>query len=128
MKLTIKRVLFWYFAIIAPLAWAVEDNYTNRDYTAIPCGMFSHDVYQASDNFRNKIVLQDLLNFIENVTVTDNQKQRAFQAIQFVWKNQLDNPQLAYTLAMGLCMKPKTEMAPLSEPWTVSPRTSREYF
>jgi hypothetical protein len=55
-------------------------------------------------------------------------KHRAFQAIQLVWKNQLDNPALAYSLAMGLCLKPKQEMAPIDDSWVTSPRTSREFF
>ena len=55
-------------------------------------------------------------------------KHRAFKAIQLVWKNQLDNPALAYSLAMGLCLKPKEEMAPIDDLWVTSPRTSREFF
>jgi len=128
MKQIIFKVLIWSLAIISLPVLALEDNYTNRDYTEIPCALFAKDAYQASDNLDNGVNLQDLLEFIDNAPVPDNKKQRAFQAIQFVWKNQLDNPQMAYTIAMGQCLKPKQEMAPLAEPWTISPRTSREYF
>jgi hypothetical protein len=128
MKQITTKVLLWSLAIISLPVWAVEDDYTNRDYTEIPCALFAKDAYQASDNLNSGVDLQDLLEFIENVPVSDTEKKRAFQAIQFVWKNQLDNPQVAYTIAMGLCLKPKKEMAPLAEPWTTSPRTSREYF
>jgi hypothetical protein len=111
MKQIISKVLVWSLAIIS-----------------LPVWVFAKDAYQASDNLNNGVALQDLLEFIDNAPVSDNEKKRAFQAIQFVWKNQLDNPQMAYTIAMGMCLKPKQEMAPLAEPWTISPRTSREYF
>jgi len=35
---------------------------------------------------------------------------------------------MAYTLALGICLEPKKNMAPLDEPWITSPRTSKEYF
>ena len=69
-----------------------------------------------------------ILDLIENAPVAENMKHRAFKAIQLVWKNQLDNPALAYSLAMGLCLKPKEEMAPIDDLWVTSPRTSREFF
>ncbi|MEE8321269.1 MAG: hypothetical protein V3R68_05450 [Gammaproteobacteria bacterium] len=128
MKLMITILLEWFLILFSQPVWANEVDYTSREYDAIPCELFARDAYQASDNLSHGVALQDLLEFIENAPVSDNEKQRAFQAIQFVWKNQLDNSQMAYALAMGICLKPKKEMAPLSEPWITSPRTSREYF
>lgn len=104
------------------------NDYTTRTYTAHSCELFAEDAYQAADTFRRGVVLGDILDLIENAPVAENMKHRAFKAIQLVWKNQLDNPALAYSLAMGLCLKPKEEMAPIDDLWVTSPRTSREFF
>ncbi|HKK15195.1 MAG TPA: hypothetical protein VJ981_00705 [Gammaproteobacteria bacterium] len=114
--------------IVMQPARAQGADYTNRNYTESSCALFARDAYQAADKYHRGIVLQDLLDLIESAPVSDNEKHRAFQAIQFVWKNRLDNPTLASTLAMGLCLKPKQEMAPMDEPWLISPRTSREFY
>ena len=74
------------------------------------------------------LYFKDIQGLIESAPVADSTKDRVFQAIQFVWKNQLDNPVMAYDLAMGLCLKPKHKMAPIDEPWSISLRTSKEYF
>ncbi len=103
-------------------------DYTNRNYTLSPCELFARDAHQAAEKFGNKTDLHKLLNLIDSSPVSANEKHRIFQAIQFVWSNQLDNPTLAYTLAMGLCLKPKQTMAPMDEPWVTSPRTSREFY
>lgn len=103
-------------------------DYTNRSYVESSCELFARNAYQAADKYNRGVVLQELLDLIESAPVSDNEKHRAFQAIQLVWKNQLDNPTLAYTLAMGLCLKPKQEMAPMDEPWLISPRTSRDFY
>jgi len=109
-------------------AYAGNADYTNRHNTVIACELFAKAAYQAADNFNDGVVLNDILNLIDGSPVSDSKKHRAFQAIQFVWKNQLANPVMAYTLAMGTCLEPKKEMAPLDEPWITSPRTSKEYF
>lgn len=109
-------------------AWGQGADYTNRNYMEPACELFAHDAHQAADRYSKGVLLHDLLNIIESAPVSDNEKHRAFQAIQLVWKNQLDNPTLAYTLAMGLCLKPKQAMAPMDEPWLISPRTSREFY
>ena len=103
-------------------------DYTNRKNTQVACELFARDAYQASDNFNDGMELGELLKVINKAPVSDSQKQRAYQAIKFVWTNHLENPVLASTLAMGLCLKPRQAMAPLDEPWIHSPRTSREYF
>ncbi len=103
-------------------------DYTSRSNTMNACELFAKDVYQAADNFMSGVALADLLELMEAAPVAPSQKHRAFQAIKFVWNNELDNPVLASTLAMGLCLKPKQIMAPLDDPWVTSPRTSREYF
>jgi hypothetical protein len=103
-------------------------DYTSRNYMIHSCKLFAKDAYQAADNYSRGVVLQDVLELIDSAHVADNMKHRAFQAIQFVWKNQLNNSVLAYSLAMGLCLKPKKAMAPIDEPWLTSPRTSKEFF
>ena len=108
--------------------WVLGNDYTARTYPAHSCELFAEDAYQAADTFRRGVVLKDILDLIENAPVADSMKHRAFKAIQLVWKNQLDNPALAYSLAMGLCLKPKEEMAPIDDIWVTSPRTSREFF
>ena len=103
-------------------------DYTTRNYSARYCKSFAHDAYQAANTYRYGVMLEDVLDTIEKANITDSNKHRIFQAIQFVWKNQLDNEVLAYSLAYGQCLKPKYNMAPIDEPWITSPRTSKEYF
>jgi hypothetical protein len=126
MKPILTLLSIWLFIAQAALAEGVD--YTNRNYTTSSCELFAKDAYQAADNFVNGVALQDILELIESAPVSDNQKHRAFQAIQLVWNNQLDNPVLAYTVAMGLCLKPKEKMAPMDEPWLISPRTISGHF
>ncbi len=126
MKPLLTLLYVWLF--IAQTASAEGVDYTNRNYTTSSCELFAKDAYQAADNFVNGVALQDILELIERAPVSDNQKHRAFQAIQLVWNNQLDNPVLAYTVAMGLCLKPKEKMAPMDEPWLISPRTISGHF
>ena len=114
--------------IFAALASAEPVNYTNRNNTDIACELFAKDVYQAAHQFKRGMSLRDLLVIIENAPVSDSHKNRIFEAIQLVWKNQMDNPILASTIAMGLCLKPRQAMAPLDDAWAVSPRTISEYF
>jgi hypothetical protein len=123
----IANLIVWSILIAQPVSGQGAD-YTNRNYTTQSCELFANDAYRAADTFNRGVVLQDVLELINGVPVSENMKHRAFQAIQFVWKNQLDNPTLAYSLAMGLCLKPKQQMAPIDEPWVTSLRTSREYF
>ena len=127
MKLLTVSLIIWLMIITMPAAGQGTD-YTSRNYTTPSCELFANDAYQAADNLDHGVELQDILELIDSAPVPDSEKYRAFQAIQFVWKNQLDNPVLAYTLAMGLCLKPKQEMAPIDEPWLVSPRTNKEHF
>ena len=127
MKNLIALLIFVSLLIAGPVL-ATGVDYTNRNYTTDSCELFAMDAYQAADTFERGVVLKDILEVIESAPVADNMKHRAFQAIQFVWKNQLDNPVLAYNLAMGLCLKPKENMAPMDEPWITSPRTIRDFF
>jgi hypothetical protein len=127
MKFLITNVIVWSF-IMSQSVYAGNADYTNRHNTVIACELFATAAYQAADNFNDGVVLNDILNLIDGSPVSDSKKHRAFQAIQFVWKNQLANPVMAYTLAMGTCLEPKKEMAPLDEPWITSPRTNKEYF
>ena len=122
----IANLIVWSILIAQPVMGQGMD-YTNRNFTAHTCKLFAKDAYQAADTLNRGVVLKDILHSIEGAPVADSMKQRAFQAIQFVWMNQLDNPTLAYSIAMGLCLKPKKEMAPMDEPWVTSPRTSKEF-
>jgi len=126
MKPLLTLLSIW--LLISQTATADGVDYTNRNYTTSSCELFAKDAYQAADNFVNGVALQDILELIESAPVSDSQKHRAFQAIQLVWNNQLDNPVLAYTVAMGLCLKPKEKMAPMDEPWLTSPRTISGHF
>ncbi len=123
----IANLIVWTIFLVQPVMGQGTD-YTNRNYTVDSCELFAEDAYQAANTYRHGAVLQDMLELIENAQVADSMKHRAFQAIQFVWKNRLDNAVLAYSLAMGLCLKPKQIMAPMDEPWITSPRTSKEFF
>ena len=127
MKILIAKVIV-VLLIISQSVFAGNVDYTNRHNTVNACELFGKDAYQAADNFSDDVVLKDILRLIDASPVSDGKKHRAFQAIQFVWKNQLGNSVMAYTLAMGICLEPKKEMAPLDEPWITSPRTSKEYF
>lgn len=127
MKNNIANIIAWSLLIVQP-TWGQDIDYTGRSYIMNACELFATDAYQAADNFNNGVVLQDILKLIEGSPVSDDKKHRAFQAIQLVWKNQLENPLMAYTLAMGLCLKPKDKMAPMDEPWLISPRTIKGYY
>ena len=122
MKSLISLLIVWSLFIANSEAGEGID-YTGRNYTVTACELFAKDAWQAADNYSSGVLLQDLLELIEGSPVSENQKHRAFQAIQLVWNNQMDNPVLAYTVAMGLCIKPKQEMAPMDDPWVTSPRT-----
>ncbi len=126
-KSRIANLIVWLLFITQP-AMGQGIDYTTRNFTAGSCELFAKDAYQAADTYRRGVVLQDVLELIESANVADSMKHRAFQAIQFVWKNRIDNSVLAYNLAMGLCLKPKQEMAPMDDPWITSPRTSKEFF
>ncbi len=127
MKTLIANVMIWSLITAQPV-FAGNADYTNRKNTTNACELFAKDAYQAADNLGHGVVLADILNLIDGSPVSDSKKHRAFQAVQFVWKNQLNNPVMAYTLAMGICLEPKKKMAPVDEPWITSPRTSKEYF
>lgn len=124
----IANLLVW-LILISSAAQGQGIDYTMRSYTAQSCELFANDAYYAADTFKRGVVLHEVLETINTVSIADNMKHRAFQAVQLVWKNQLDNPTLAYSLAMGLCLKPKMEMAPIDEPrarWSL--RTRKEFF
>jgi hypothetical protein len=127
MKTLIANLIVGLLFIVQPVKGQSID-YTSRNYMTHSCKLFAKDAYQAANSYSRGVVLQDVLELIETARIADNMKHRAFQAIQFVWKNQIDNSELAYSLAMGLCLKPKNVMAPIDEPWLTSPRTSKEFF
>ena len=114
--------------LVTSSASAEGYDYTSRKYLSNACELFAADAYQASGNLLHGVDLRAVLELVDAAPVSDNEKDRAFQAIQLVWNNQLDNPVLAYTVAMGLCLKPRENMAPMDEPWIVSPRTISGHF
>lgn len=103
-------------------------DYMNRKNTINACSLFAKDAYQASVQYVGGVALPELLSLIDQAPVSDSAKQRAFQAIQFVWKNQVSEPVMAYSLAMGMCLAPKDFVAPVDEPWITSPRQNQHYF
>ncbi|MEQ8289987.1 MAG: hypothetical protein RIB78_09700 [Gammaproteobacteria bacterium] len=103
-------------------------NYTSRNFTIAACKMFGNDAYIAASSYAHGEKLPDILELIEQAPLAENKKLRMFQAVQFVWKNQLDNPVLAKSIALGLCLKPKHLTAPMDEPFFTSPRTSKEFY
>mgnify|MGYP003662756772 FL=1 len=123
----IANLLVWLIFIASP-AQGQGIDYTMRNYTTQSCELFANDAYYAAGSFKRGVVLQEILETINDVSAADSMKHRAFQAVQLVWRNQLDNPTLAYSLAMGLCLKPKKEMAPIDEPSARALRTSKEFF
>jgi hypothetical protein len=127
MKTLIANLIIGLLFIVQPVMGQSID-YTSRNYMTHSCELFAKDAYQAANSYSRGVVLQDVLELIETARIADNMKHRAFQAVQFVWKNKLENSELAYSLAMGLCLKPKQAMAPIDEPWLTSPRTSKEFF
>ncbi len=106
---------------------ALAADFTNRRNLVNACQLFAIDAYQASVQFQHGVALPDLLEVIDSILIPDSTKQRAAQAIQFVWDNQITDQTLAYALAMGICLEPKKEMPP-ADPWLASFRTSKEYF
>ena len=127
MRSLIISITLFFFEILS-LTGVKANDYTTRTYTVNSCELFAEDAYQAANTYRRGVVLKDILDLIENAPIAESIKNRAFQAVQLVWKNQIDNPSLAYSLAMGLCLKPKKEMAPIDDLWVTSPRTTREFF
>ena len=107
---------------------AEEIDFTTQNFPVHACELFANDAYQAANSYESGAELYDMLELIDGAPVAESMKHRAFQAIQFVWKNQIDNPTLAYNLAMGLCLTPKKEMTLLDEAWVTSLRTSRKFF
>ena len=123
----ISNLIIWSVLIMSPVSAQAAD-YMTRDYLPHSCKLFANDAYQAANSYGRGAMLRDVLESIEGAKVAASMKHRAFQAIQFVWKNKLDNPVLAHHLAMGLCLKPKKEMAPIDQPWITSFRTSQEFL
>ncbi len=109
-------------------AMAIGVDYTSRNYTIPSCKLFATEAYHAAYGFQRGVDLTRMLDLVDQANMTDTMKHRSFQAVQFVWKNQIDNPVLAKSIAMGLCLKPKRNMAPMDEPWVTSPRTSKEFY
>ena len=112
--------------LFAAVASAQSVEYTNRKNTDFACELFARDAYHAAQQLQNGNDLTMVLNAIEYAPVSPGAKHRAFEAIQLVWKNQLHNPVLASTIAMGLCVSPRQTMAPLDDVWAVSPRTIKD--
>ena len=98
-------------------------DYTGRTLRIDACGLFAMDVIKATDHRIAGADMELLIKSIQSQNVAESMKERAFQAVQFAWAHELDDTQLAYTLAMGACLEPRTEMAPIMEPWRTNLRT-----
>lgn len=126
MKNLATLMLFLLIHVSNVLATGVD--YTSRSYIDTSCELFARDASIAAINFRHGIELNQILVVVDDAPVSESEKDRVFQAIQLVWNNRIDNEVLAYSIAMGLCLKPKQQMAPLDEPWITSPRTINGNF
>ena len=102
-------------------------DYTNSKNVPNACELFAQDAVQASGFYRSRTDLAELLAVIDGAPVTDAEKDRAQQAIAYVWKNQIDDPSMAYALAMGVCLSPKRHLAPDDDD-LMSYRRNREYL
>ena len=102
------RIILIFLLSITNVIAAVD--YTARQYHVNTCNLFAAKARAVSHLLSNNISLNNLLTHIEHLRITDSTKERLFQAIQFVWANQIDNPHLAYTLAMGTCIQPITPL------------------
>jgi len=98
-------------------------DYTGRTLRIDACGLFAMDVIKATDHRAAGADMELLIKSIQSQNVAESMKERAFQAVQFAWAHELVDTQLAYTLAMGACLEPRTEMAPMMEPWRTNLRT-----
>jgi len=116
---TFLVITFAFFNVYA------EVNYSDQKYDPNACELFAHDAEKASINFQRGVTLQTILKTIEHAPLTDSQKERVFQAVQFVYGNEIDNPVLAYQLAMGLCLQPRYYMSPQDDPWHTNPRMNK---
>ena len=103
-------------------------SYTDQKNVDAACELFAHDAYQASEKYNEGIMKEELIDMLEVAPILDTIKNRAIEAIEYVWEYKLDNPVMAYSLAMGACLKPRSRMAPMDEPWDQSPRTTEEHI
>lgn len=112
MKYIIATVLFFCF-IYVQVVYAAD--YTNQKNTIQACQLFGQDAAQAAGFYKSQTALDDLLGMIQGSPATDSQKERASQAIQYVWKNQISDQQAAFQLAMGACLHEKRSLAPVDD-------------
>ncbi len=125
---TLKAVLLSVLVVISDSAASANVDYTSRSYINTSCELFAKDASMAALNYLHGVTLEEVLDLVDQAPVSPAEKDRLFQAVQLVWNNRIDNSVLAYTVAMGLCLKPRQQMAPIDDPWVTSPRTiSGEY-
>ncbi len=106
----ILAALGFFLYLYVMVAYAAD--YTNQNNVGHVCDLFAKDTVQASNAYKHGANLPHLLESFNVADVSEGQKDMASQAIAFVWKHQIDDPILAYILAMSACLKQKSVMAP----------------
>ena len=103
-------------------------DYTNGKNVPNACHLFATDAEHAATIYNGDINLKEILIIIGAAPFSDSMKDRVQQAFVYVWENQIDNPVMAYSLAMGVCLSPKKSIAPLDDISMTPYRISRHPF
>ena len=119
----ISTVFILYLLFFSPQVKAID--YTGGNIVPNSCDLFAKDAVRASWHYTNDANLSYLLDSVSTIP-DDTDRDRIGQAIQFVWKNQIRNSMVAYTVAMGACLSPR-KLPPSDDPLR-SYRSNAGYF
>ena len=96
--------------------------YTEQRLTMNACKLFAEDAVIASGHLQRRAPYTKIKQAYMSLNIAPSKKDRMLEAIDLVYFNYLDNFTMAYTIALSNCLPPKVEMAPIDEPYAVSPR------
>lgn len=120
---------FLIFLVFIPgCAEVYAGPYTEQKFKMHACKAFAIDARLASVHFMNRTPYSKLKLLIHEAKVAPVTKDRMHEAVDYVYFNNLDVPYVAYSVALSNCLEPKTAMAPMEEPYAVSPRTLGSFF
>lgn len=105
-----------------------QAEYTDRKYADHACKPFANEAAIVSAAYKQGIELEELLSWVPKTGISESQRTKIHEAIQLVYNNQMDNSSAAYSVAMGLCLEPRTHSAPLDGSYVTSPRTYKESY